>query len=129
MLNAAPTGDTTIAQLETALREQIKKIQNQPPSQGEMDRVRAQVMASTVYEQDSVFYQAMQLGTLQTVGLGWQKKADYLKNIQAVTAEQVQAVAKKYLIDERLTVAQLDPLPIDPKQAPRMQKAGDAHVR
>ena len=129
MLDAAPTGDTTIAQLETALREQIKKIQNQPPSQGEMDRVRVQVMASKVYEQDSVFYQAMQLGTLQTVGLGWQKKADYLKNIQAVTAEQVQAVAKKYLIDERLTVAQLDPLPIDPKQAPRTQKAGDAHVR
>ena len=52
-----------------------------------------------------------------------------IEKLRQVTPAQVQAVAKKYLIDERLTVAQLDPLPIDPKQAPRMQKAGDAHVR
>ncbi|MBI3187431.1 MAG: insulinase family protein [Gammaproteobacteria bacterium] len=129
MLDASPTGDTTVAQLEKALREQINKIQNQPPSQSEMERVKAQVMASTVYEQDSVFYQAMQLGTLQTVGLGWQKKADYLNSIQAITAEQVQAVARKYLTPERLTVAQLEPLPIDPKQPPRMHNAGGGHVR
>ena len=129
MLDASPTGETTVAQLETALREQIAKIQKQPPSQSEMERVKAQVMASNVYEQDSVFYQAMALGTLETVGLGWQKKAEYLKNIQAVTAEQVQAVAKKYLIADRLTVAELQPLPIDPTQPPRMHNAGGSHVR
>lgn len=129
VLNAAPTGETTIAQLEAALLEQITKIQNQPPSQSEMERVKAQVMASKVYEQDSVFYQAMQLGVLETVGLGWQRKDEYLKNIQSVTAEQVQAVAKKYLTPERLTVAQLEPLPIDPKQPPRMHNAGGNHVR
>ena len=129
MLDASPTGDTTIAQLEAALRQQVKKIQTQPPSASEMERVKVQVMASKVYEQDSVFYQAMQLGTLETVGLGWQKKADYLKKMQAVTAEQVQAVAKKYLVDEGLTVAQLVPLPIDPNQPPRMHNAGGAHVR
>lgn len=128
MLDASPTGETTIAQLETALREQIAKIQKQPPSQNEMERVKAQVMASNVYEQDSVFYQAMALGTLETVGLGWQKKAEYLTKIQAVTAEQVQAVAKKYLIADRLTVAQLQPLPIDPTQPPR-HNAGGSHVR
>ena len=128
VLDASPTGDVTLAQLETALRAQVKKIQDQPPSQSEMDRVKAQVMASTVYEQDSVFYQAMQLGTLQTVGLGWQKKAEYLSAIQAVTAAQVQAVAKKYLLDDQLTVAELQPLPIDPTQPPR-HNAGGEHVR
>jgi len=59
-----------------------------------------------------MFYQAMQLGILETINLGWQKKQEYLKNIQAVTAEQVQAVAKKYLVKDKLTVAVLDPLPI-----------------
>jgi zinc protease len=32
-----------------------------------------------------------------------------LKKMQTITPEQVQAVAKKYLIDEGLTIAVLDP--------------------
>ncbi len=113
MLDAAPAEKTSMSQLEQALVAEIDRIKQQPPSQAELDRVKAQVMASAVYEQDSTFYQAMQLGILETIGLGWETKQDYLKNIQAVTAEQVQSVAKKYLVDERLTVAELEPLPIN----------------
>ena len=38
---------------------------------------------------------------------------DYLREIKQITGEQVQAVAKKYLTQEQLTVALLDPLPIE----------------
>ena len=85
-------------------------------------------MASSVYEQDSSFYQAMQLGILETVGLGWQRKQEYLKKIQSVTPEQVQAVAKKYLIDDQLTVAVLDPQPIEDRRVPA-SKGGSRHGR
>ena len=68
----------------------------------------------------------MQLGILETNGLGWQTKERYLENIQTVTAEQVQQVAKKYLTNERLTVAVLDPLPIEGKQVRR--SAGGRHA-
>ena len=37
------------------------------------------------------------------------------------------AVAKKYLIDDRLTVAELDPLPLDGQ--PRRPRGGNPHVR
>jgi zinc protease len=40
-------------------------------------------------------------------------KDAYVPRILAITAEQVQQVANKYLTDERLTVAVLDPLPIE----------------
>ena len=33
----------------------------------------------------------------------------FVERLRAVTPEQVQAVAKKYLIDDHLTVAVLDP--------------------
>ena len=33
--------------------------------------------------------------------------------IQSITSEQVQNVAKKYLIDELMTIGVLDPQPID----------------
>lgn len=109
LFDGSPRDGHTISELEAAIKKQISAIQNKPPSKQELDRVKAQVMASNVYEKDSVFYQAMQLGTLETVGVGWQKKDEYLKKIQQVTAEQVQAVAKKYLLDDNLTVAVLDP--------------------
>jgi zinc protease len=59
----------------------------------------------------------MQLGLLETVGLGWPTLDEYVERIQAVTAEQVRQVANKYLSEERLTVAILDPLPLDAKTA------------
>jgi len=85
-------------------------------------------MAHSVYEQDSAFYQAMQLGILETVGLGWQTKHQYLERIESVTPEQVQAVARKYLVQDRLTVAILDPLPIDTAK-PRAMQGGGRHAR
>ena len=72
---------------------------------------------------------AMQIGTLEAVGLGWQKMDEYLPRIQAVTAEQVQAVARKYLIDDHLTVAVLDPQPMDDetRAAARAAAMGAGH--
>ena len=75
----------------------------------ELKRIKAQVLASKVYEQDSDFYQAMQLGLLETVGLPWQKADEYVDKINQVTAEQVREVAKKYLIEDHLTVGMLEP--------------------
>jgi len=68
------------------------------------------VISSAVYEQDSMFYQAMKIGIAETVGYGWQQDTHYVDRIQAVTAEQIQQVAKKYLIAKTLTVAALKPL-------------------
>jgi zinc protease len=70
-----------------------------------------------------VFYQAMQLGILETVGLGWQRKGEYLQKIQQVTAEQVQQVAQKYLQDDQLTVAMLQPQSIESSATPRVRSA------
>jgi len=113
MLDGTPTKKSSMKKLEQALIQEIEKIKITAPSEKELDRVKAQVMAAAVYEQDSSFYQAMQLGILETVGLGWKVKQDYLREIQQISGKQVQAVAKKYLTAEQLTVALLDPLPIE----------------
>ncbi|MFW2371560.1 MAG: M16 family metallopeptidase [Gammaproteobacteria bacterium] len=128
LLDAAPRAKSTVQQLEQALIKEIEKIKRQPPAVDELERVKAQVMAHSVYEQDSAFYQAMQLGILETVGLGWQAKQQYLDKIQSVTPEQVQAVARKYLTQDQLTVAILDPLPIDDAK-PRAALGGGRHGR
>ena len=113
VLSAVPNDEVAIEVLEFALREQINTIKNNLPDDEELNRVKAQVVASQVYQQDSTFYQAMEIGMLDTIGLPWQIKDDYVSKILAITAEQVQQVANKYLTDDRLTVAVLDPLPIE----------------
>jgi zinc protease len=125
VFSAIPAEEKTIDELESAIREEVKAIQESEPEQKELDRVIAQVVASSVYEQDSSFYRAMQIGILETAELGWKIKDEYVERIKSVTAEQVQKVARKYLIDKRLSVAVLDPLPIEvaPEQKQGAQKA------
>jgi zinc protease len=126
-LLAVPAGDTGVDELETALKQELRDIQQNPPSAEELERVKAQVVASNVYEQDSSFYLGMQLGILETTGLGWQRKDEYVDRVNAVTAEQVQQVAQRYFSDDRLTVAVLDPLPLDSTTQPEA-KAGNVHA-
>ena len=126
-LDGTPAQGHTMQELETALREQVKKVRDEVVTADELERVKAQVIASKVYERDSSFYQAMQIGMLETVGLPWKLADEYLDRIKAVTPEQVQQVAQKYLIDDTLTVAVLDPLPLTKPVNP--MPMGGNHVR
>ncbi|MBL1278440.1 MAG: insulinase family protein [Ectothiorhodospiraceae bacterium] len=111
LFDGTPATGKSVEELETAIRAQIETLKTELVDQAELDRIKAQVVASKVYEKDSVFYQAMQIGTLATVGLDWQLMDKFVERLRAVTPKQVQAVAKKYLIDDHLTVAVLDPQP------------------
>lgn len=108
-----PSEGQTVEALEKAIRGQIEKVKTEGITEDELQRVKAQVIAADVYQRDSMFYQAMQIGMLESTGLSWRDIDDFPKRLQAVTAEQVKQVANKYLVDERLTVATLDPQPID----------------
>ena len=112
LLDGTPANGHTVAELEAALRAQVERLKEAPVAPEELERIKAQVVAGKVYERDSVFYQAMQVGLLETAGLGWQRLDEYLERVNAVTPEQLQAVARKYLVDDALTVAVLEPLPL-----------------
>lgn len=123
-LDATPSEGKTVAELEAALLQQIEMIKESGVTTEELDRVKAGVIAADVYKRDSMFYQGMQIGTIETIGFSWKILEDYPNKLRAVTPEQVQAVAKKYLLKDKLTVATLDPQPIDPNAKPQ----GQPHV-
>jgi zinc protease len=60
----------------------------------------------------------MQIGKLETMGYDWRLSKEYPEKLKAITSEQIQAVAKKYLVEDNMTVAILDPQPIDPNAKP-----------
>jgi zinc protease len=123
-LDGTPSEGKTVIELEAAMLEQIEKIKQFGITEEELNRVKAGVIAADVYQRDSMFYQGMQLGTTETIGFPWKIVQDYPFKLRAVTAEQVQAVAKKYLLKDNLTVATLDPQPMDPNAKPQ----GKPHV-
>ncbi|MDP3876487.1 MAG: pitrilysin family protein [Methylobacter sp.] len=122
-LDATPAAGKNVWDLEAALKNEITNLQIKLVDTVELQRIKAQVLAAAVYERDSNFYQAMQLGMLETVGLGWQKADDYVTKVNKVTAEQVRDVARKYLLEDKLSVAYLEPLPINESASePNTQK-------
>lgn len=111
-IDGTPSEDKTVDELEQAIRAEINKIVQSGVTPEELARVKAQVVASRTYQLDSTFAQAMQIGRLESVGLSYRDADIILEHLQAVTAEQVKDVAKKYLVDDSLTVAVLDPQPL-----------------
>jgi len=116
MLDATPAEGKTVQDMEVALKQEIEALKTDLVSEDELQRVKAQVLAGAVYERDSNFYQAMQLGMLETVGIGWEKVDEYVEKVNQITAEQLRDVAKKYFLEEKLSIAYLDPQPIKQKK-------------
>ncbi|MED5603083.1 MAG: pitrilysin family protein [Pseudomonadota bacterium] len=108
-ITATPNPAVSLDQLEAAIKAEIEKIAEQPPSEAEMDRVRAGVLAEQIYQRDSVMGQAMELGTLSVLGLDWRLAGQFDDNLEAVTPEQVQQAARKWLVAERSAVAHVIP--------------------
>lgn len=128
MIAGYPTPGTGVDALETAVLEEVARAQRELVTDEELDRIKIQVVAEDVYARDSMFYQAMQLGQLEAVGLGWQRRDEFVDRVKAVTAEQVQAVANKYLVEQGLTVAVLEPKAMqDQKAASHNRKDPDVH--
>ena len=110
LFDGTPNSEHTAKQLEQAIANEILKLQTELVSLEELDRVKAQVIASEVYQQDSIQSQASTIGALESVGLGWQTMEVYADKVQEVTPEDVRNVAQKYLIDQAKTVAELIPM-------------------
>jgi zinc protease len=108
-LTGVPSAGTSIETLEQALRAEVQRVVEEGVSEDELKRLKAQVTASRVFERDSMFFQARQIGSLEMAGYSWRDVDVMTERFRAVTAEQVREVARKYLIDDGLTVAVLDP--------------------
>ena len=124
-LSGSPVAGRSAEQLEQSLRREVKRVVEEGVTEEELNRVKAQVIAAQVYQRDSMFFQARQIGWMETIGFSHRDLDVFIEKLKQVTADQVREVAGKYLIDDVLTVAYLDPQPLE--GAPR--RAAPAGVR
>jgi zinc protease len=112
-LSATPTTGKTAADVERGLRREMAKIIEKGVTREELERARAQALAQQVFQRDSMFFQARQIASLETAGISHRTLDTQLKKLREVTAEQVREVARKYFRDDQLTIATLDPQPVE----------------
>lgn len=111
-LSAVPAKDQSVEVLEAQLRNQITILIQKGLSTTELKRVKAQLVANRIFKRDALFEQVMEIGMAEMSGISWRNLDRILDKINMITADQVQAVAKKYFQDDALTIARLTPLPL-----------------
>jgi zinc protease len=108
-LGGLPQQGHSVDELEQALWSEVIKIQTQPITSQELARAKIQFKANDIYDRDDISTQANNIGSLEAVNLSWKEKDKFLEQVEKITAEQVQTVARLYLTRDRLTVATLIP--------------------
>jgi len=91
------------ARAEKLVLEELKDLRDKPVNEAELKRVKRGLIASAVFDRESVHALADSIARgVTTNDLDYLKT--YLPRVQAVTAEEVQAVARKYLDPQQSVV-------------------------
>ena len=101
---AETRGDATPAVLEAALLDELERLANEPVPPEELQKVKNQTMAASFRNLQSPFFLLVQLLFYDGFG-NWRYLNTWSERTLAVTAEDVQRVAKRYFTKENRTVA------------------------
>ncbi|WP_353152476.1 pitrilysin family protein, partial [Herminiimonas fonticola] len=85
LLDGVPAAGTTTEQLEKQLRAEITRIATEGVSETELKRVKTQLIAGQIYKRDSVFGQAMEIGSMEMSGLSYKNVDLIIERLRAVT--------------------------------------------
>jgi zinc protease len=99
----------TIDEVEEALYQEVERMKGTPPTEREVQKVKNQIEADFIMEQDSIFSRATLLARFEMIG-DWRLLDTYLEGIRGVTPADVRRVAQTYLIEDKRTVGILVPL-------------------
>lgn len=102
-----PIAPRTTADIETAVYEELERIQREPPTAEELQRVRNQIDASGIQRLQSSFGLAFQLSSSEALWGDWRQTFRDQAALAAVTAQDVQRVARTYFSATNRTVATL----------------------
>jgi zinc protease len=100
-ISASPRAGVTFAQVEQAIDDVIADIGENGVRSEDLERVKTQLIAETVYAQDNQATLARWYGGAMTTGLSIEDIRKWPERIRAVTADQVREVVQKWLDKKR----------------------------
>jgi predicted Zn-dependent peptidase len=101
---AVPSPGVTAAQCEKVILEETERLKSELITPEELSQIKARKMAELVNQLSSRQGMAVQLASYETAYGDWRHLFKELDLINAVTAEDIQRVAKEYLTGTNRTV-------------------------
>ena len=101
MVGAIMASGHTIEEGETALLAEVKRLRDAPPTAAELSEAKNELLASALRERETVDGRASAIGYALRVAGDPNAVNTELAALQAVSAADVQRMARKYLADER----------------------------
>ena len=105
---ATPLPGNTAEVLDRALWSEVELLKKERVPEEELERAKNQIEAAFVWQQDSVHSRASSLARFELAG-SWRLQADFVPRIRAVTAADLERVARAYFPFDRKNVAILVP--------------------
>lgn len=94
---------------EKALWATINALRDKGPGAAQLAAAKRRMIADQVFAQDSLYIRAKQIGSMEAVGIGADKRDDWLSALGKVSAEDVQKVLKQWIRPARSTTGLLQP--------------------
>jgi len=94
---------------EAALWATIHELRDKGPDAAQLAAAKRRMVADEVFAQDSLYIRAKEIGALEVVGIGADKRDAWLAALQHVTAKDVQQVLRKWIRQQRSTTGLLQP--------------------
>jgi len=94
---------------EKALWATIAELRDKGPDAAQLAAAKRGMIADEVFAQDSLYIRAKEIGSLESVGIGADKRDAWLAALGKVTARDVQKVLKEWITQRRSTTGLLQP--------------------
>ncbi len=106
-LSGVPIAPHTTLEIEAAVYDELERLQREPPTEYELQRVRNQVQAGAIQRLQDNFGLAFQLSNSEALWYDWRQTFRVQAALARVTADDVQRVARTHFTKSNRTVATL----------------------
>jgi predicted Zn-dependent peptidase len=108
LVYAMPTTESSNEECEQAVFDQVERLKEELIPAAEVEKIKARAKAQFINGLTSNQGLAMQLAGYEVLSGSWRNMFNELDRINAVTADDIQRVAKEYLTRQNRTVAHLE---------------------
>ena len=109
IVGGTPRGDISSGEFKTKVLKEFSEQSINKITNDELMNAKARIKANNVYKFDSVFYQAMQVGMMETKDISWENLDNYSSIMESMTLEEVKSAGKIYLSNDQLLTTVLRP--------------------
>ena len=109
IIGGTPRGDVTPDEFKAYMLDEFSSDSIDSISQLELDSAKARIKSNSVFKFDSVFYQAMQVGMLETKNISWENLDKYDTISESITLDEIKSAGKSYILNNKPLVTVLRP--------------------